>query len=258
MDYKGKWALVTGASVGLGACFAKELAKKGSNLILVARRGEPLETLATSLSQQFNIQSTVIALDLSLPEAAVQLFTQIQARGYAIRILINNAGFGVYGRFDRTELRQNQQEVILNVYSLMTLTQLCLPAMLEAREGVIINVASTAAFQPLPYLSVYGATKAFVLSFTEALWAEYQASDLGILALCPGPVETEFFKRMGKELKNLGEKDKPETIVKAAFSALETNKMVVIPGQLKNFLLMQASRFAPRKLVAKISEQLMR
>lgn len=258
INYQGKWALITGASFGIGACFAQELAKKGANLILVARNKEQLDNISASLGGQFKVQCVVIAMDLSQPDAATQLYTQVKAKGYAVSILINNAGFGVFGRFGQTELVKNQQEIMLNVFSLMTLTRHFLPDMLTAKDGVIVNVASTAAFQPVPYMSVYAATKAFVLSFTESLWAEYQASGLRILALCPGPVETEFFKRMGNDLKRFGEKDKPEAIVNTAFAALEANKMSVIPGNIKNFLLVQALRFLPRKLIAIVAEKLMR
>lgn len=257
IQYENKWALITGASAGIGEVFARELAKRKSNLILVARREDRLNALANQLREQYQIQVDVIALDLSQPEAPHKLFSLVEQSHRAVRILINNAGFGVYGLLHETDVKKNENQILLNVFALTTITQLFLPAMVKDNDGAIINVASTAAFQPLPYMSVYGASKAFVLSFTEALWAEYQQTNLHILALCPGPVETEFFDVMGKNGID-GPRNKPEEIVETALRALEQRKIYVIPGQLKNYLLANLNRLSPRWVATKIAERMMR
>lgn len=257
IHYQGKWALITGASAGIGETFAHELAKKKVNLILVARREDRLKVLSDQLRRQYQIEVDVIALDLSKTESPHQLFSTIERLQRPVRILINNAGFGVYGTLHQTDVKKNEEQILLNVFALAALTQLFLPAMVKDRDGMIINVASVAGFQPVPYMSVYGASKAFVLSFTEALWAEYRNSGIRVLALCPGPVETEFFKVLG-ESSITGERDTPEEIVKTALRAAEQDKMYVIPGHRKNYILAQLSRLSPRWVTAKIAEKMMR
>lgn len=258
LNYKGKWALITGASAGIGESFAHELAKKGINLVLVARRKDKLHSLSKELQKSYSIQVDVIPLDLAKTGAPQRLFAEVQKRKRSIRVLVNNAGLGVYGNLHKTDINKNEQLILLNVFSPAILTQLFLPAMLKAKDGVIINVASTAAFQPLPYMSNYGASKAFLLSFTEALWAEYQKDGIHILAVCPGPVETEFFTAMGNKMKSIGKRDRAETVTQTALQAIEKNKIYVIPGALKNYWLAQLARFLPRKLVANESEKVMR
>lgn len=257
-DYKGSWALITGASSGIGAAFAKELAKRGTNLILVARREDRLRRLCSQLEADYHIQCRVIAMDLAPLDASRQLFDEVKKQKLSVNILVNNAGIGVFGKLDETELEQNLQLIQINIITLTALTQLFLPDMLKEHKGVIINVASTAAFQALPYMSVYGASKAYVLSFTESLWAEYQKQGIQALALCPGPVATEFFHAMGSEINTLGKKEMPDIVARSALNAINKNKVYVIPGAKKNYILANVSRFVPRKIALLITEKIMR
>lgn len=186
-----KWALITGASSGIGKAYAKKLSKLGTNLILVARSQKVLENLATELCADW-VEVQVIVQDLSLTEGASQLFEKVQAIGVHVDILVNNAGFAIYGKLHEIDLARNQEQLMLNVVNLSLLTQLFIKPMVQCKEG-IINVASTACFQPLPYMSNYGASKAFVRQFTEALWAEYKNEGIQLLAVCHGATETNFF-----------------------------------------------------------------
>lgn len=258
INYRGKWALVTGASSGIGEYFCRDLAKRGANLILVARRKEKLTILAEQMTEHYKIQTHVISEDLAKLDAAQSVYDAVQKLGIHVDILINNAGFGMYGKLHETELKRNQDMLIVNVFSLSTLTQLFLPAMIEKKEGTIINVASTAAFQPVPYMSNYGATKAFVLSFTEALWAEYKDVGIHVLAICPGPVETEFFDVLDMGEPSLGTMDTPENVVRTAFKAIDKNKIYAIPGPAVNYIKAQLSRLSPRETTAKIAEKILR
>ncbi len=186
-------ALITGASSGIGEAFARELASQKKNLVLVARSQDKLEQLATELEQQEQIQTLVIPQDLTEPKAGKLVYDKIKAQGWTIDLLINNAGFGDYGNFDDRSLDKQISMIQLNITVLTELTRLYLPEMKQRKKGGIINVSSIAGYQPLPYMSVYAATKAFVLSFTEALWAENKDSEVNILALCPGSYSIEFF-----------------------------------------------------------------
>jgi short-subunit dehydrogenase len=255
--YTGKTALITGASSGIGAAFAQALAAQGANLILVARSEDKLRELATTLASQHSIRAEVIAADLSRPAAGQELFAATQQLGLPIDILINDAGFGTYGSFDSIDAGREQQEIMLNVAAVVDLTHRFLPAMIARGNGSIINVASTAAFQPVPYSAVYGASKAFVLSFSEALWAEYRGKGVRVLVLCPGPTSTNFFNVVGTEDGALGTKETPEKVVQVALRALEKGMPSVISG-LQNVLQANSVRFFPRGMVARIGEQMMR
>lgn len=257
MDYKGKWALITGASAGIGHAYAHELAARGTNLILVARRQEKLSALANELIERHKIEADVIPANLASVEAAQQVFNEVEQRKRTVNILINNAGMGVYGNLGETDLTKNEELILLNVFSPAIITQLFLPKMVQNKEGFIINIASTAAFQPLPYMANYGASKAYILSFSEALWAEYRDKGIKVLAVCPGPVETDFFQAMGTDEPAIGKRDTPEHVVKTSLKALEENKSYVIPI-LNNYWLAQSSRFATRKFVAIASEKMLR
>src|SRR5258708_6750191 len=171
MDYKGQRALVTGASSGIGAAFARELASRGANVVLVARSRDKLTALATQLRAEFGVTADVAVADLAEPSAANQLASQLSSHGLQIDVLINNAGFGLFDLLHEADGAVLAEMIQVNVAALVDLTRLYLSAMLERDRGVIINVGSTAAFQPVPYMAVYRATKAFLLSFTEALWA---------------------------------------------------------------------------------------
>jgi uncharacterized protein len=255
--YAEKTALITGASSGIGAAFARAFAAQGTHLILVARSEAKLRDLATALAAQHAIRAEVLPCDLSQHEAGQQLFAATQQRGLPVDILINNAGFATYGAFDRLDSEREQQEILLDVAAVVDLTHRFLPAMLARGSGAIINVASTSAFQPTPYMAVYGASKAFVLSFSEALWAEYRRRGIRVLALCPGPTSTDFFNVVGTEDASRGAKETPEKVVQVALRALQRGRPSVISGRI-NWLQANSVRLAPRALVAGMGARLMR
>ena len=255
--YKGKTALITGASMGIGEVFAKELAVRGMNLILVARSADKLQRLADELRQKHNIRAEVLVADLTGAMAASDVRAKVIDMRLPVDLLVNNAGFGTHGKFHELEAARDHAEVMLNVAAVVDLTHAFLPDMLAKREGGVINVASTAAFQPVPYMAVYGASKAFVLSFSEALWAECLGQGVRVLALCPGATETPFFAAVGTEEAAVGKKETPEAVVAVALRAFERGKSHVISGT-NNWLLAQTSRFFPRSIVAKIAKNMMR
>ncbi len=250
--YKEKTALITGASSGIGAAFAKALAARGTHLILVARSEEKLRTLASQLAAQYAIRAEVIVADLSRVGVAHTVFEETQQRGLTVDILINNAGFGVHGQFDTLDAAREQQEIMLNVATLVDLTHSFLPLMLARHQGAIINVASLAAFQPIPYMAVYGASKAFVLSFSEALWGEYRTKGVRILALSPGETSTSFFDVVGPQYGTPGKMETPEKVVQVGLRALEQGRPSVISGR-QNTLLANSSRFFPRGLTVRLT-----
>jgi uncharacterized protein len=251
--------LITGASSGIGAEFARELAARKLNLVLVARSGDRLYQLAETLQTQFQIQVDVLVQDLLLPDAGTTIYQATQSKNLKIDLLINNAGFGDYGAFAERP-RQKQLDMIqLNIMALVDLTHQFLPGMVAQRSGGIINVASIAAFQPLPYLSVYAATKAFVLSFSEALWAETQNSGVKVLALCPGPTESNFFQVAEFPTSFNGKTQglvPASQVVKEALRALESHQPNVVTGGIGNQIVINASRFLPRPtLVSWVEKQ---
>lgn len=248
-------ALITGASSGIGEAFARLLAAQGTDLVLVARSEAKLHLLSEELAETYGIRAEVIAADLSATGAARQVQEDVTRRGLSIDLLVNNAGFGSYGLFDALPLEREAQEIALNVTALVELTHLFLPEMLAKKFGAIINVASTAAFQPVPYMAVYAATKSFVLSFSEALWAECRSRGVRVLAFCPGPVDTGFAAVSGSNLTSNG--TTAATVAAAAVAALARGRSHVVPGGI-NYWLSMSSRFAPRSLVAKIGERKMR
>lgn len=252
-----KWTLITGASSGIGEAFANEYASRGSDLILVARSEDKLIALGEKLNKKYGIQAQVIVSDLAQNGSAAELYQQCNQRGLNVECLINNAGFATYGLFEQLSGSRQHDEVMLNVTAVVDLTYLFLPDMLKAKSGTVINVASTAAFQPLPNMAVYGATKAFVLSFTEALWEENRKRGVQFLALCPGSTETEFFNVVGAEEASVGKRDTPENVVKVAIRALQAKKVYVVPG-LNNFISAQLSRFFTRKQMLYIVGRMLR
>lgn len=246
MNMQGKWTLVTGASSGIGEQFARQLAEKGSHLVLVARSKSKLDSLARELGSKHGIQAQSIALDLSKESAPSELYEQLKQLKLEIDLLINNAGFATHGLFDELSGERQHEEVMLNVAAVVSLTHLLLPSMLRRNAGAVINVSSTAGFQPLPYMAVYGATKAFVLSFTDALLWENRKRGVQFFALCPGSTDTDFFKVVGTESASVGKKDTPERVVKEALRKLEQGKPYYVPG-VQNYIGAQLSRFLTRK-----------
>jgi short-subunit dehydrogenase len=256
-----KTALITGASSGIGEAFAHALAKEGTELILVARSRDALEKLAHKLRAEHLKRVEVITADLSKPSPGEKLAAEVAARGMTVDLLVNNAGFGTVGAFHKLDAKREQQEIALNAAAVVDLCHAFLPQILRADQGGIINVASLAAFQPMPYMSVYGATKAFVLSFSNALWAEYRKQGLRVLAVCPGPVETGFFEATGN--KGLRKTVPNATVVSAqavadlSLKALRKNQTVVLPGYQAKAMAW-TTRFVPRKLLAAATARVMR
>jgi uncharacterized protein len=252
-----KWALITGASSGIGEVFANELAEKGSHLILTARSEPKLNDLAQKLTENYNIQTEVIVSDLSQAGAPAELYQECMERGRSVDILVNNAGFATHGLFEKQSIERNHDQIMLNVMALVELTHLFLPDLLKKRSGAVINVASTAAFQPAPYMAVYGATKAFVLSFTQALWEENRNRGVQFLTLCPGSTETAFFNTVGTTDAVVGKKASPKQVVDVALNSLGSSRSYVVAGHM-NYLVSQINRFVPKKLMLKQVSGLLR
>ncbi len=254
----GKTALITGASGGIGLELAKLFAADGHNVVLVARSNEKLNELAGELSANFNIKTPVIIKDLANPSAPKEIFGEVSNQGIQIDFLINNAGFGGTGSFSDTDLNYELDMMQVNMNALVILTKLFLPQMIQKKSGRILNVASTAAFAPGPFMAIYYATKAFVLSFSEALASELKGKGLSVTALCPGPTKTGFQKQASVEntrlLKYQSVHDAKYVALKG-YKALMKGKTVVVPG-LQNKFLIQSIRFSPRKVVSFITRWL--
>ncbi|HEX8535214.1 MAG TPA: SDR family oxidoreductase [Allosphingosinicella sp.] len=239
--------LITGASAGLGAEFARQCARRGDEVVLVARRRERLEALAAELGR-----ARVIVADLAAPGAPRKLIDAVEAQGLTVSTLINNAGFGLTGEFAGLPLERQREMIDLNVGALVELTHLVLPAMRKRGEGGILNVASTGAFQAGPGFAVYFATKAFVLSFTEALHQELKRSGIKVSALCPGPTRTEFGEVAGVTSAAFDTfAADASSVVAAGLSGLARHKAVVIPG-LTNKISAQSNRLMPRAAMRRI------
>ena len=249
--------LITGASSGIGEVFARKLAARGRNVLLVARSEEKLVTLCNELGRSNRIRAQYVALDLSKPESAEQLFDEAGKRGLTVEMLINNAGFGSMGEFGNLDLARELNMIDLNIKSLVELTHRFLQPMIERRQGAIINVASTAAFQPVPFMATYAATKAFVLSFSEALWEENRAHGIKVLALCPGVTDTNFFEAARGHKPPARVSQTPEEVVDTALRGLAQGKSHVISGW-TNFLMTQSERLAPRSLITRVAGRMMR
>lgn len=257
-NYTGKTALITGASSGIGEAFARILAERGMNLALVARSEDKLRIVAQTLSEQHGIRAEVIPADLCREDAAQQVYQRVQELGIPIDLLVNNAGFGTYGYFETLSPEREHQEIMLNVTALVDLTHAFLPAMLERRDGGVINVASIAAFQSLPYQAVYGAGKAFVLSFSLALWGEYRKRGVRVLALCPGPTATKFFAALGAdEVPMLSKMHTPEAVVMTGLRALERGRLYAVEGR-RNAFGAQVTHMTPLALTSRVFARVMR
>ncbi|GGJ37381.1 UNVERIFIED_ORG: short-subunit dehydrogenase [Paenarthrobacter nicotinovorans] len=221
MSYSGTTALITGASSGLGAEFAQRFAARGSNLVLVARRVDRLEDLAQQLRSEHGITVTVLPMDLGHAGVGRELLNELTTRGITVDTLINNAGFGTQSPLVEEDPDVIAAEIALNVSALVDITRAFMPGMVSSGKGALVNVASTAAFQPIPGMAVYGATKAFVLSFTEAVAHETKNSGLNVLALCPGATRTEFFDVLGSDSAAVGRMQTSAQVVDTALKALD-------------------------------------
>ncbi|MEF2966591.1 SDR family oxidoreductase [Paenibacillus sp. M1] len=254
--YRNKLALVTGASSGIGKVYAKELAKRGCHVVLAARSKDKLDVLAGEINRQYGVQAYALACDLSKADAPRQLAGQISGLGLSVDILINNAGFGTYGRFEGIDPEREQEEIMLNTAALVDLTHRFLPDMLRRKDGIVVNVASMAAFMPCAYSAVYGATKAFVLSFSEALWAETRGRGVKVLALCPGATGTGFFDAVGSKDMASGQKlSTPDKVVEAGFRGIDRGRSYIIDGR-TNYFMAQSIRLFSRRRVAMIMERM--
>jgi short-subunit dehydrogenase len=227
-----RWTVVTGASAGIGEELARLFAADGDGLVLVARRKDRLEALAGELTATHDVPVKVLALDLAEPDAPRKLFDWIAGEGITVHTLVNNAGFGLRGAFHELSAERQDEMVRLNVAALTALSRLFLPGMIARRDGGILNVASMAAFQAGPFMAVYYATKAYVLSFTEALRAELSPRGVRVTALCPGPVPSEFQARAGFKpgFDSVVLNVSAEKVARAAYRGLMADKRAVMPG----------------------------
>jgi short-subunit dehydrogenase len=244
-----KVALITGASAGLGVEFARQLSNRGHSLVLAARRKDRLDDLAKTLDN-----ARAVAIDLAKANAAAKLLADVEANGEEVEFLVNNAGFGLIGRFAELDARRQRQMIDLNVATLTDLCRAVAPQLVARKSGPILNVASTAAFQPGPNMAVYFATKAYVLSFTEALHEELKPHGVKVSCLCPGPTRTEFGEVAGFGGSGTFDRvamDAPE-VVAAGLAGLDRNRAVVVPG-LVNKIGAASTRFAPRSVVRRIA-----
>jgi short-subunit dehydrogenase len=253
----GLTALITGGSGGIGLELAKQFAEHGHDLLLTARHRDTLEAVAGTLEGKYGVKVTVIADDLTDPDAPQRLFDAIRAENIDIHFLVNNAGFGLGGEFIDTDIKRELEMVQVNIIALMQLTKLILPGMIKRQSGRILNVASTAAFLPGPLMSVYYASKAFVLSFSQALDEELRNSGVSVTCLCPGSTATKFAETAGVENSKLFAAiggTTPEEVARYGFDALMRGERVAVVG-LKNKIMVQAERLAPRKLLATIARK---
>ncbi|MGN6270612.1 MAG: SDR family NAD(P)-dependent oxidoreductase [Sphingomonas sp.] len=250
-------ALITGASAGLGTHFALALAKDKCDLILVARREDRLEQLAALVRERYGVAAHVIAADLAKKNAVARLAGTVAAQGLAVDLLVNNAGFGARGAFAEIDRAVQVRMIDVNCRALTELCHAFLPAMLERRSGAILNVASTAAFQPGPWMAVYYASKAFVLSFSEALHEEVKDRGVRVSALCPGPTRTEFADVAGNADSDLFRRfaGPPEKVVADGLKALRANRAVMVSGA-ANKVMAGSIRFAPRSLARRVAASL--
>ncbi|GAA4674236.1 SDR family NAD(P)-dependent oxidoreductase [Frondihabitans cladoniiphilus] len=247
-------ALITGASTGIGAAFARRLAEDGLDLVLVARSADKLELLASEVRASTGVSVTVLPKDLGARDAPAELAAECERLGLDVDFLLNNAGFGTHGLVADADPAHLADEVRLNCATLTELTARFLPAMTARGRGTIVNVASNAAFQPLPQMAVYGATKAFVLSFTEALWHEAKGTGVRVLALCPGPTDTPFFEIAGEDFAGANKRT-TDQLIATAKRALARNQPSVVDGLGNAALARLGTRLLPKRLLLLAAEK---
>ena len=252
----GQRALVTGASNGIGLELARVLAREGCDLVITARNGPALGEIARDLSSAYHVVVHPMAADLALPGAAQALMQEIASAGLVVDVLVNNAGFGLFGPFATTPMDNEQRMIDLNISAVVTLTKLCLPGMIARRRGRVLNVASTAAFLPGPNMAVYYATKAFVLSFSEAIADELRETGVTVTVLCPGPTQTGFQQaaRMQKSRLVEGAMMDAADVAAAGYQGMLAGRPVVIPGA-SNRMVPVMTRVLPRRLVTIVSRR---
>jgi len=255
--WRSKWALITGASAGIGRAFAEELAADGANLVLTARRRERLEALAAELAAKNPVRVEILTADLRREDAAMKIFEFTGSLGIEIELLINNAGFGAYGEFPRLDLQRQLEMVQVNISSVLRITHAFLPAMIARRSGNVLILCSTAAFQPVPYMNVYAATKAFDLHFAEALAEEMAPHGIRVCGLCPGSTVSEFHS-VAREPKRIQRRQETaEKVARTGLKALVEGRSYVISGA-KNYISTHAERLATRRTVARVAGKMFR
>src|SRR5258707_6683095 len=251
-DYRGSTALVTGASKGLGGVFSEALGVRGMNLVLVARSTDELNALSTRLYAKYKVRRTILSVDLADPSSPQRIVEEIERRGIQVDLLVNNAGFGLSGEFLSHDPRQEQAEIEVNVQALVALTHHFGKAMAARGKGGIINVASNASFQPLPYMATYAATKAFVLHFSEAIRHELAGRGVHVMATCPGPTATSFFEGTSTHMSPK-DMDSSESVVSRTLEAFDQKRAVAYPGRMSVRLASWLPRLFPRALIARIA-----
>lgn len=249
--------LITGGSSGIGAAFARKFASLGRNVFLVARSEEKLITICNELGRMSGSRAQYLVLDLLEPDAPARLFDEMVKRGCEVDTLINNAGFGSMGDFANLDMQREIEIVELNVRSLVDMTHRFLGPMRERKQGTIINVASTAGFQPVPFMATYAASKAFVLSFSEALWEENKPFGVHVMALCPGVTETNFFEAAKMDRPPMRLSQTPEEVVETALRGLKRKKSSIISGW-TNRAVAFSSRLFPRSMVLRLTGKVLR
>jgi short-subunit dehydrogenase len=251
-DYRGSTALITGASKGLGAVFAEALAQRGMNLVLMARSTDKLNVLSRHLHVRYKVQRTILSIDLADPRGPQTIAEELERRGILVDLLVNNAGFGLSGEFLSHDPEQERAEIEVNVQALVALTHYFGKAMAVRGKGGIINVASNASFQPLPYMATYAATKAFVLHFSEAIRHELTAKGVHVMATCPGPTATSFFEGTSTQMspENM---DSSESVVRRTLEAFDQGRGVAYPGRTNVRVASWLPRLLPRSLVVRIA-----
>jgi short-subunit dehydrogenase len=252
-----KWALITGASAGIGLELAKQLAAGGANLILTARRSDRLQKLAADLSAKNHVEVEIFAADLALPQAPAEIFAFTSSKRIEVELLVNNAGFGAFGLNHEIDEPRLLEMIQVNCSAVVSLTRLYVPGMVERRHGDVLIVASIAAFQALPFNSVYAATKAFDLLFAEGIAEEVQPFGVNVCALCPGSTTTEFQQVAQQPDRIFRSAETAEKVARVGLAALARGKSSVVSGA-TNTLMMEAERLAPRRFIVKMAGRMMR
>ncbi len=256
-EWNGKWALVTGASAGIGEAIAKELAAGGANLVLTARRVDRLQQLAANLRSQHKISTEIFEADLAKLLAPEEIFRFTEEKGISIDLLVNNAGFGQYGELSAVETQRLLDMVQVNCTAVLHLTRLYLPKMIARRRGDVLIVSSTAAFQAVPYISTYAATKVFDLYLAEGLAEEMKPHGIRVCALCPGTTESEFHEVAGHPAHSKGRQETAQKVARTGLQALAAGKSYVISG-LGNYLGAHGERLVPRRFVTRVAAKMFR
>jgi len=256
-EWKGKWALVTGASAGIGVALAEELAAGGTYLVLTARRSDRLQEVAENLRKKHGVEALVFAADLARRDAPASIYEFCREKGLCIDLLINNAGFGQYGEVPQVQTQRLLDMVEVNCTAVVHLTRLFLPEMVARRGGDILILASTAAFQAVPYISTYAATKAFDLYFAEGLAEEMKPHGIRVCALCPGSTESEFHAVAGQEQFTAKNQEPPDQVARTGLKALAAGKSYVICG-LGNYLGGHSQRLVQRRVVTRVAANMFR